>query len=266
MKLFLFLAIQLLALPMLIWGSSFSGTLVKGTISNSICPVSLPFQQSGTGPLHSGTVDTGTCSFSAGGVTITGEANGSAAANPFGTAAFDVSSGAVTNGLDGHAHTEADSFDTITLVSPQINFTGGVTVIAGTSYDLTVADANSALQTASASISFQIGDIDGNPLMFGPNAQHKLTSDGLTVKGQISDQFTILACPCSFSFKIVSMSDASNGAAAGASDDPFFVQLPPGWTYKLASQSATVPEPTSLTLTLIGLIALVPCRHLLRKT
>ena len=265
MKLSLFLASQLLALPMLTWGSSFSGTLIKGDISNSLCPVSLPFQQSGTGPLHSGTIDTGTCSFAAGGVTISGEASGGAAANPFGTGPFDVSTGAITNGLDGHAHTEADSFDTITLISPQINYTGGVTVIAGTSYDLTVAGANSGLQAASASISFQIGDIDGNPLMFGPNAQHKLTSDGLAVKGQISDQFTILACPCSFSFRITAMSDASNGAAAGASDDPFFVQLPPGWTYKLASQAATVPEPTSLTLTLIGLIALVPCRGLMRK-
>ncbi|HZW95674.1 MAG TPA: PEP-CTERM sorting domain-containing protein [Candidatus Eremiobacteraceae bacterium] len=60
------------------------------------------------------------------------------------------------------------------------------------------------------------------------------------------------------------MSDASNGSAAKAADDPFFVQLPPGWTYTLASQqAAAIPEPTSLALTLItlGVVGIGVIRH-----
>jgi hypothetical protein len=124
-------------------------------------------------------------------------------------------------------------------------------VIAGDSYDLNVRVGPKS--AASAAISFQIGDIDGNPQTFGPFSRHVLTSTGSAV-GQISEEFTILSCPCSFSFAIRGRANANGDASATARDDPFFVQLPPGWTYTLASQQgAAIPEPTSLALTLTTL-------------
>jgi len=88
MKRSLLLTTGMLALPMLTWGSSFSGTLIKGDISNPLCPADLPFQRSGSGPLSSGLISTGACSFSAGGFTITGSAAGFADADLFGKASL----------------------------------------------------------------------------------------------------------------------------------------------------------------------------------
>lgn len=242
-------------------------TSIGGNATVDECGVNLPFQTNGHGQLNSGNVDTGFCQITNGnGPPLTGEAQVHAFANPLGSypsnLPFDVGGyvDTTSNGPEGlGSGVEADGFflaissDTITLNSPLINYTGGVDVVVGSNYTLDVAFVNS-LNAASSQVSFNVPVINGTPVTFPAQGQQMLNHNG-HLTGQIQDEFTILACPCSFTLLVMAQASADDGALADATD-PFFIQLPPGWTYTTSSQAAAVPEPASLIFIVSGLIGL----------
>jgi hypothetical protein len=65
------------------------------------------------------------------------------------------------------------------------------------------------------------------------------------LSGTLSEEFTILGCPCDFVFDVEGSAHASNGGSAGY-HDPFFVDLPPGWSFTIASDQSATPEPGGL--------------------
>jgi hypothetical protein len=161
------------------------------------------------------------------------------------------------------AGASATYFDTVHLISPRINSTGGVDVIAGDTYNLSVSGSGQ-FHAASADITFSVISINGEPAPSPATYQQMIseTSDG-TYSGNISVAFTILACPCSFVFQ-VDGSAAAGGGSTASFNDPFFLELPPGWTYTLASQeAATAPELSSLVLVASGMVSF--CAALRRK-
>jgi hypothetical protein len=150
----------------------------------------------------------------------------------------------------------ATYFDTVHLISPSINFTGGVDVVAGDSYSLNISNS-AALHPMNGSITFSVVSINSEPVSSPATYQQMVSqsSDG-SYSGNLSVEFTILACPCSFEFQVEG-SLGGGGSSSGSFHDPFFINLPDGWNYTLASQEAvSTPEPSSLAMVVFGMTAL----------
>jgi hypothetical protein len=149
----------------------------------------------------------------------------------------------------------ATYFDTVHLISPVIDFRGGVDVVAGDSYSLNISNS-APLHPMDASVTFSVVSINGEPVSSPATYQQMVSqsSDG-SYSGNLSVEFTILACPCSFEFQ-VDGTVSGGGSSSGSFHDPFFINLPDGWSYTLASQEAvSTPEPNSLALVALGMIA-----------
>jgi hypothetical protein len=131
-----------------------------------------------------------------------------------------------------------------------MDFDGSVTVIAGVGYDI-VADSGDLDGTGVASITISIPTVDDVPLTL-PIEDSRVETDG-ELSGTFSEEFTILGCPCDFVFDVQGSAHASNGGSAGY-HDPFFVDLPPGWSYTIASAESATPEPGSLALVVGGVL------------
>ena len=149
--------------------------------------------------------------------------------------------------------------DFVKYIIALINYTGGVTVIVGANYNIGITGPPNVGDQGGVSIS--VSTINGVNLTVPPNDGHFENTNG-SYTGQLSTEFTILACPCSFVFD-AKASAVAGGGGQSLTTDPFFIQLPPGWTYTLSSQAAVVPEPGSLAL--IGLVALIVGGRLVRK-
>jgi hypothetical protein len=107
-----------------------------------------------------------------------------------------------------------------------------------------------------ASVTFSVVSINGEPVSSPATYQQMVsqTSDG-SYSGNLSVEFTILACPCSFEFQVEG-SVIGGGSSSGSFHDPFFINLPDGWSYTLASQEAvSTPEPSSWLMVAFGMIA-----------
>jgi hypothetical protein len=149
----------------------------------------------------------------------------------------------------------ATYFDTVHLISPMINFAGGVDVVAGDSYSLNISNS-APTHLMDGSITFSVVSINGEPVSSPATYQQMVSenSDG-SYSGNLSVEFTILACPCSFQFQVEGLL-GGGGSSSGSFHDPFFINLPDGWRYTLASQEAvSTPEPSSLAMMAIGMIA-----------
>ena len=157
----------------------------------------------------------------------------------------------------------ATYFDTVYLISPMINFAGGVDVVAGDSYSLNISNS-APTHLMDGSITFSVVSINGEPVSSAATYQQMVSenSDG-SYSGNLSVEFTILACPCSFEFQVEGLL-SGGGSSSGSFHDPFFINLPDGWSYTLASQEAvSTPEPSSWALVAFGMIAF--CSVLLKS-
>jgi len=160
------------------------------------------------------------------------------------------------------AGAQATYFDTVHLISPSINFAGGVDVVAGDSYNLNISNS-APPHLMDGSITFSVVSINGEPVSSPATYQQMVSesSDG-SYSGNLSVEFTILACPCSFEFQVEG-SVIGGGSSSGSFHDPFFINLPDGWSYTLASQEAvSTPEPSCMALVVFGMTAL---RGVLRR-
>lgn len=154
----------------------------------------------------------------------------------------------------GVATSASSYFDTVSLISPLIDYTGGVSVTAGDNYSLNVTGASA---NSTASIGLTILSINGAPAPSSYADNQYQTGSG-TSSGQLSVDFTILACPCSFEFIVLGSAVAGPQTATASFEDPFFITLPPGWTYTLASQTAAAaPEPGTVVFGIGGLVLMI---------
>jgi len=255
------LAVITLVLPSLIWADGFGGSIFGGAATCSgadifnQAPRIFPLFDSAKSTCTIPKIGTFTASALAGvdPLGITSEIEGQATTG--GTKVGGIAAGAV-------AGAQATFFDTVDLISPIIDYTGGVTVIAGDAYDLSVS-GSAKFHPASADITFSILSINGEPVPSPATYQQTVSQDANGSKsGNLSIEFTILACPCSFVWQATGLASSGGGSSASF-HDPFFLDLPPGWTYTLASQQAvtTTPEPASLLLTGVGLLAVALLRR-----
>ena len=153
------------------------------------------------------------------------------------------------------AGAQATYFDTVHLISPSINFAGGVDVVAGDSYSLNISNSAPS-HPMDGSITFSVVSINGEPVSSPATYQQMVSqnTDG-SYSGNLSVEFTILACPCSFEFQVEGLL-SGGGSSSGSFHDPFFINLPDGWSYTLASQEAvSTPEPSTWALVALGLTA-----------
>jgi hypothetical protein len=238
----LILATGILVVTSIGWADAIR-TQVSVAVSNCGDTEISPFNQNGTGPIDSGTLQTlpSPCPFPTNGIAV-----GRGEANPLG-GIFDVSGSATTTSLGTAARSDAESFALVTLLPPAVDFDGSVTVIAGVGYDIVADSGDSDEGAGVASITISIPTVDDVPLTL-PITDSRVVTDG-ELSGTFSEEFTILGCPCDFVFDVQGSANASNGGSAGY-HDPFFVDLPPGWSYTIASDEspAAAPEPGSLVL------------------
>ncbi|HEV3332952.1 MAG TPA: hypothetical protein VG096_18320 [Bryobacteraceae bacterium] len=244
------------SLPVIAWGNIEFGTSIAGAATTSCTDTSFGREQP---PLIAGSnsVSTGLCTVPLLG---TSSASASASVDPLGVG-FGIEGQATTtatsNFVAGLASATATYFDTVHLISPLIDYAGGVSVVAGDTYNLNVSGAGPTHQ-AGASVTFSILSINGEPVPSPTTYQQAAsqTTNG-TSTGNLSVDFTVLACPCSFVWEINGAASSVEGSSASF-HDPFFIDLPPGWAYTLASQTVvTTPEPATPLLTGIGLLLLV---------
>lgn len=170
---------------------------------------------------------------------------------------WNVSGQAYATNYGSTASADFAFYDSVTLNSPLINYTGGVDVVAGDNYTLNLAAP--AGGNANAFLRYTVTTINGAPAP--PSYQDFIlqSSSGIYT-GALNVAFTILACPCSFEFLVTGHVNAAMSGAPGQAfatvHDPLFIDLPPGWTYTLDSQSAgpATPEPSTLLLAGAALI------------
>lgn len=167
---------------------------------------------------------------------------------------WDVHAQAYATNDGSTASADVAFYDSVTLNSPLINYTGGVNVVAGDTYTLDVAAPSGG--SATAFLRYNVVEINGNPAPANYQDSVTQSSSGIYT-GALSVDFNIGPCPCSFEFLVTGHVDASMSGAPGNAHatihDPLFIDLPAGWTYTLASQSAT-PEPSPLLLTAVGMV------------
>jgi hypothetical protein len=182
---------------------------------------------------------------------------------------WDVSGQAFATNYGSSANADVVFFDTVTLNSPLIHYTGGVNVIAGDTYTLNVTAPDGG--GATAFLRYQVVEINGNPAPASYQDSVTQTSSGL-YKGALRVDFNIGPCPCSFEFSVIGHVNADlsgvPGNASATFHDPLYIDLPPGWTYTLASDSA-IPEPspllpTAIALVVGGLMTRVPIKRRLK--
>jgi hypothetical protein len=115
----------ILVLTSLGWADAIR-TQVSVAVSNCGDAEIPPFNQNGTGPIDSGTMQTlpSPCPSPTNGIAV---AEG--AANPLG-GIFDVSGSATTTSLGTAARSDAELFALVTLLAPTVDFDGSVTVRA----------------------------------------------------------------------------------------------------------------------------------------
>jgi hypothetical protein len=184
-------------------------------------------------------------------------ASARASANPLGS--FRDVSGVADTDFGAAAEFQADSSDLVTLHPPQGSRSGPVTVQAGTTYDVGIVRSGS-LQIATGSVRIEVPEIDGAALFFPPNARHEEDRAGRFSGSILTDPFTILSCPCDIVVHITARGFALNGGFVEVTD-PFFLQLPPGWTYTLSSAPSDVAEPGTLISIALGIALLCMWRR-----
>ena len=143
-------------------------------------------------------------------------------------------------------------YDDIVNLQPPPGFSGsGVTFGMIANYDVVLGTNSQTIQAAAAmSLSVPLFDQDAATPIFLPVGDGNFTFTGLLQTGSM----TFASCPCSAEFILEGGAVASgeDGTSASFSDPVSFV-LPPGWTYTLASDASSIPEPGSLVFVLIGL-------------
>jgi hypothetical protein len=153
----------------------------------------------------------------------------------------------------GAGEVNAGYFDIVNLQPPP-GFSGsGVTFGMIANYDVDLATNSQTLQASAAlSLSVPLFDQDAATPLFIPVGDGDHTFTGLLQTASM----TFASCPCSAEFILEGGAAASgdDGTSASFSDPVSFV-LPPGWTYTLASDASSTPEPGSLVLVVIGLAA-----------
>ncbi len=189
--------------------SSTSGILTDQTAVSATCPGSPPFDTS---------------------------AMAQATAGVGGVFASEMTVG---GGSGGASH--SSYMDTITLHPPPGSSDSGVKFGVAANYTLTVGGAggpDGALGVAEIDLQVPLFEFSKS----GVNGVNG-TLPGLLDSGS---GFIFAQCPCVFSLTLLAQAAAANGASASASD-PLTLELPPGWTYTLASQQvASTPEPGPL--------------------
>jgi hypothetical protein len=185
-------------------------------------------------------------------------ASASASVNATGTTS-QIAGSAASQGVGAVAGASASYSDTVTLNSPQINFTGGVNVIISDAYTLDLSGVGSAVGAGGeVEIALAILGINGLQAPVSDRAFQGALTNG-TYTGQLNVNFSISSCPCNFLFQLSGDADVASGVSADF-QDPIVITLPPGWTYTLASQTVgavATPEPgTSLGLTGFGLLTI----------
>jgi hypothetical protein len=166
-----------------------------------------------------------------------------------------------TGGNAGYAN--AIFFDTYDLDPPSIHYKGGVNVVAGDAYILNISGTQSVPFSGSdASLTYSVTSINGVPIKTKnlpryTNTVKKGLADG-SYSGTLFVSFKIKACPpgCSFGFMEGGVAEAVGNSSASFTNDAIFIDLPPGWTYTLASQEIiSTPEPA--TFWLVGVATLL---------
>jgi hypothetical protein len=200
------------------------------------------------------------CEFVIDGQRISSFATARAVANPLGSL-VDVT-GSANTGPFAAAVFQADSSDLVTLHPPAGMPPGPVTVQAGTTYNFSIIN-DPPLHLAGGFVKVEVPTVNDVDLFFPPTAIHEEERAGSFSGSILTDPFTILACPCHFVVEITARGGAVNGGFIVISD-PFFLNLPPGWTYTLSSAPSEVPEAGTLILIGVGASVLRMRRRLSR--
>jgi hypothetical protein len=189
-------------------------------------------------------------------------------ANTFSSLNSQISGAVSSNSLGTTATALAQSFDTVTIYPPPGSPVGAAAEIsAGDDYTISISNANTIVFARVAgsdppenvdefSVARVTIEVSLNPsLTFPPTGSVVRTTDG-TFHGLIfTPTLTVLACPCDVVMQLFGLANVVDGASADFHDAPFLM-LPPGWTYTFASETSTVPEPTSVLLLIAGLSVL----------
>ena len=122
----------------------------------------------------------------------------------------------------------SNASNTITLHAPPGSGNSGVTFSVSSTYTVTISGQElEPLGAAFAYAGFYIPQ-------FVFLAQTPPLGDG-TWPGMLnSAQFTFVHCPCRFTLRLYAKAFAESGGSASV-EDPFTVNLPPGWTYTVDS-------------------------------
>jgi len=159
----------------------------------------------------------------------------------------DVSAGAQTSGIAAAA-ADAVYGGTVTLKPTEGSGDTGVTFSVSSNYTLSTSGGAAGFETVFASVQLSVLEFD--------QAQVKLwSSDGTTTGLLNTDQLTFASCPCVFTIVLNASASALSGIGQTASanaEDPFTINLPPGWTYTIESAAASN--------TAASFVPVTPCR------
>lgn len=158
--------------------------------------------------------------------------------------------------INGGAFIGVGYSDTVFLIAPAGPPQNVVVTIAD-SYVLSVSTSGPS-DSATAQVGFTAPGVVGGSASLLIEPGDAVT--GLADSGVFSGQFTMQNCPASgnlCSFLVSWGGDAeAEGTSSASFSDPLSIGLPTGWTFTLASQEvAAVPEPSSLSLTLLACCA-----------
>jgi hypothetical protein len=183
-------------------------------------------------------------------------ASASASVDLLGTSS-EIEGSALSMGVGSLGGSSATYFDTVTLNSPLIDYTGSVSVGVADAYTLDLSGV-SGLAAGQSSVALGILSINGLQAPVSYRASRGVVSDG-AYSGQLDVSFSILSCPCSFVFELTGEAEAANGVSADF-NDPVVIALPDGWTYSLASHqtggTVAAVEPGSLFELGLGVIVI----------